>query len=271
MTPRDLIAFFAMAFLIAWGILGLYIFAPQVMIGAFGDLTGEHPLFYVAVYAPAIAALTLVLYRHGMAGTWRFLGRLLLWRASLYWYGLLVVVVPAVFYVSALFREGAWDDLFPFASVSSYLLALSLMAIKGPVEEIGWRGLALPLLQRSMAPVWAALVLGVIWAVWHLPAFLLSGTPQSAWSLMPFLVGTVALSFIVTPLFNRSGGSILLPALFHLQLINPLWPDAQPYDSWLFVLVAAVVVGLNRDAMFSRHGAVTEVIPPPSPRAGGRP
>lgn len=269
MSQRDLIPFFAMAFAIAWGILGLYIFAPEIMAGAFGDLTGEHPLFYVAVYAPAIAAVTLVLYRYGPGGLGPFLGRMLLWRTSVYWYVLLIVVVPAVFYVSALFREDARDDPFPFASVSSYLLALGLMAIKGPVEEIGWRGLALPLLQRSMAPLWAALVLGVMWALWHLPAFLLSGTPQSAWSVTPFLVGTVALSLIVTPLFNRSGGSILLPALFHLQLINPLWPDAQPYDTWLFMVVAAVVVGLNRDMMFSRHGAVTQVLRPA--RAGRRP
>ncbi len=111
-----------------------------------------------------------------------------------------------------------------------------------------------------MAPIWAALVLGVIWAVWHLPAFLLSATPQSAWSLTPFFVGTVALSVIVTPLFNSSRGSIFLPAFYHLQLINPLWPNAQPYDTWLFVVVAAVVVWLNRDAMFSLQGAIKDVL-----------
>lgn len=261
MRQRDLIPFFSMAFLIAWGILGLYMFAPDFMVRLFGNLTGEHPFFYLAVYAPAISALTLILYRHGFSGVWRFLSRLLLWRASLQWYGLILVVVPLVFYVSALFKEGEYATLFPFASVQAYLLALLLMAIKGPVEEMGWRGLALPLLQRRMAPIWAALVLGVIWAVWHYPAFLLSGTPQSAWSVTPFFVGTVALSIIVTPLFNSSRGSILLPALFHLQLINPLWPDAQPYDTWLFVVVAMLVVWFNRAAMFSRHGAITKVLP----------
>ena len=52
-----------------------------------------------------------------------------------------------------------------------------------------------------------------------------------------------------------------MPALFHFQLINPLWPDAQPYDTWFFVLVAVVVVWVNRKTMFTREGAVTEVIP----------
>jgi uncharacterized protein len=89
------------------------------------------------------------------------------------------------------------------------------MAIKGPVEEIGRRGLALPLFQRRFSPIWASLILGMIWGIWHLPAFLLSGTPQSAWSFTPFFVGAVAISVIVTPMFNHSCGSIFLPALFH--------------------------------------------------------
>lgn len=261
MHRRDLIPFFAMTFLICWGILALYIFYPEPMARRFGSLTGAHPLFYVAVYAPAIAALTLTLCRHGIDGTRRFLARLLLWRAPLAWYGLVLVGVPVVFYAAALFKDGAYESLFPYESVPAYLSALFFMAVKGPVEEIGWRGLALPLLQRRMAPLWAGLVLGAVWGLWHLPAFLLSGTPQSAWSLTPFFVGTVALSVIVTPLFNHSKGSILLPALFHLQVINPLWPDAQPYDSGLFVVVAVGVVWLNRDAMFTRKGAATEVLP----------
>jgi len=261
MRQRDLIPFFAITFLIAWGILALYVFAPEPMTRLFGSLSGEHPLFYLAVYAPAIAALTLILYRHGFVGTSRFLSRLLLWRASTYWYVLLIAGVPLVFYAAALIKDGVFGTLFPFLSVPTYLLALLLMAIKGPVEEIGWRGVALPLLQRRMAPIWAALVLGTIWGLWHLPAFVLSGMPQSAWSFTPFFAGTIAVSVIVTPLFNSTRGSILLPALLHLQLINPLWPDAQPYDNWLFVALAVVVVWLNREAMFTRRDAVTAVLP----------
>jgi hypothetical protein len=103
--------------------------------------------------------------------------------------------------------------------------------------------------------------LGIIWGFWHLPAFLLSGTPQSAWSFTPFFVGTVALSVIVTALFNASGGSILLPALFHFQYINPIWPDAQPYDTGVFLAAAFLIIWLNRKAMVRRAGAVTDVIP----------
>ena len=138
---------------------------------------------------------------------------------------------------------------------------LLLAVIKGPIEEFGWRGLALPLLQRKFAPIWAGLMLGIIWGLWHLPAFLLSGTQQSAWSFTPFLAGTVAVSLIMTSLFNASRGSILLPTLMHFQLINPIWPDAQPYDTLFFVLAAIMSVWFNRKTMFNRKGAVTKVVP----------
>ena len=60
---------------------------------------------------------------------------------------------------------------------------------------------------------------------------------------------------------DLGAASSYLFTLFHFQLINPLWPDAQPYDTWFFVLVAVVVVWVNRKTMFTREGAVTEVIP----------
>ena len=49
--------------------------------------------------------------------------------------------------------------------------------------------------------------------------------------------------------------------LFHWQLILPIWPDAQPYDTWILVVVAVAVVWWNRETMRSRDGATTEVIP----------
>ncbi|MDH5189580.1 MAG: hypothetical protein OEW37_11580, partial [Rhodospirillaceae bacterium] len=69
------------------------------------------------------------------------------------------------------------------------------------------------------------------------------------------------LAVLVTPIFNKSKGSILWPMLFHWQLINPFWPDAQPYDTWLFLALTVVVVWVNRGTMFTRDGAVTKVIP----------
>ena len=148
MRQLDLIPFFAMAYLIAWGILALYMFASETMVRLFGSLTGHHPLFYLAVYAPAIAALTLVLCRHGIDGTRRFLSRLLLWRTSIQWYVLMIVVVPLVFYVAALLQRGRIRHAVSISISAELPGSAAADGNQGPIEEIGWRGLALPLLQR---------------------------------------------------------------------------------------------------------------------------
>ncbi|MBK1693045.1 CPBP family intramembrane glutamic endopeptidase [Ectothiorhodospira mobilis] len=231
-----IVPFLLLTFAIAWGILGAFILLPGMMTRLFGEITGQHPLFYLAVWAPALSAFIVVFRFTGLEGLREYLSRFLIWRCSWVWYAFLLFGVPLVFFAAALLKDDIYEIAFPFTSAQSFLLALALIAIKGPIEEFGWRGLALPLLQRSMAPIWAALILGIIWGVWHTPAFLLSGTEQSAWAFLPFFTGTIALSVIVTPLFNDARGSILLPALFHFILINPAWPDAQPYDTYLLGL-----------------------------------
>ncbi|MDI5920086.1 CPBP family intramembrane metalloprotease [Halomonas sp. LR5S13] len=261
MRERALLPFLVITFTIAWGILAGYLFLNTPMSRAFGPITGHHPLFYLAVYAPAIAALLVVFHGAGPGGVRRLLGRFLLWRASLGWYAFLLLGVPLLFYAAALLQGWRFGNPPDFASLSAWLVAALLMVIKGPVEELGWRGVALPLLQRRVTPFWAAILLGLIWGIWHLPAFFLGGTPQGAWSFLPFLVGAVALSLIVTPMFNASRGSLLLPVVFHFQLINPLWPDAQPLENLLFLAVAVGVVWHHRQPMFRREGAVTAVVP----------
>jgi uncharacterized protein len=169
--------------------------------------------------------------------------------------------IPIIYYLGALVKGNLIDNPFPFSDILAMVSAMAFMLVLGPVEEFGWRGVALPLMQRHLVPFWAGLFLGIIWGMWHLPAFFMSGTPQGAWSFAPFFIGSVAVSLIITVLFNNSGGSILLPAVFHFQLNNPIWPDAQPYDTLFFVLAAAVVIWINRKAMFSHKGAATEVIP----------
>ncbi len=81
----SLIPFLLITFGLAWGILALFIFLPEQMTAVFGKLTGQHPLFYLAVYAPAIAAFVIVLYKTGFQGLTGFLSRLLIWRSSPSW------------------------------------------------------------------------------------------------------------------------------------------------------------------------------------------
>ncbi len=258
---RSLVPFLLITFVLTWGILGLYIVFSDTMTRIFGGLTGQHPLFFLCVYAPAIAAFILVICHCGRGGLRRFLSRLALWRCSSSWYVFLLMGVPLIFYAGAALKGTFQQEPLPFASFGALAVALASAAIKGPVEEFGWRGFALPLLQRKLAPVWAALIIGMIWGLWHTPAFLLSGTQQSAWGFTPFFIGCIALSVIATALFAASQGSILLAAVFHFQVMNPIWPDAQPYDTYILVVVAMALLWINRKSMFSIAGSVTEVIP----------
>jgi membrane protease YdiL (CAAX protease family) len=266
-ADRDKVPFASMApfllisFGLAWGILALFIFLPGQMTRIFGQISGRHPLFFLCVYSPAIAAFVIVARHGGSRGVRRFLSRMLIWRCPPAWYIFIFVGIPLVFYAGAALNGNIFREPFPFSSFGPLLTALALAAVKGPVEEFGWRGVALPLLQRKLAPIWAGLILGAIWGVWHLPAFLLSGTQQSEWSFLPFLFGCIAISVIATALFNASRGSILLSALFHFSLMNPVFPDAQPYDTYILIIIAVIVVWLYRTNMFAGVGAVMEVIP----------
>jgi len=257
----SLVPFLLITFGLAWGIIALFIFLPEQMTGLFGTLSGNHPLFFLAVYAPAIAAFIIITYTNGFNGLRAFSTRMSLWRCSKGWYAFIFVVIPLVFYVGSAWKGNLLSEPFPFTSLKALVIALLLAVIKGPVEELGWRGFALPLLQRRMAPFWAALVLGGIWGFWHAPAFLLSGTQQSQWSFAAFFVGCIALSVIVTPLFNESGGSILLSAVYHFMLMNPIFPDAQPYDTYILIVIAFFIVIFKRKSMFGRADSVTEIIP----------
>ncbi|MDH5785787.1 MAG: CPBP family intramembrane metalloprotease [Chromatiales bacterium] len=261
MNRRTLIPFFSICFGLTWGIASLLILFPEQVTALFGELNARNPLFMLAVYSPAVAALALVIYHGGLTGLRRYLSRLLLWRVHWGWYAFILIVVPLLFYLAAAIKGNLWSEPFPLASWEAAIPALFFMLFLGPVEEFGWRGLALPLLQRRYIPFWAGMILGLIWGVWHLPAFFLSGIPQGAWSFLPFLVGSIAIGMITTPLFNSSGGSILLPMLLHWQIINPIFPDAAPHDATVFVIAAIVVVFIHRSRFFTMDGSATEVIP----------
>ena len=256
---RALWPFLAGAFGLAWGIFALFALFPGPITALLGAPSAGHPLFLLAVWAPAIAALAIVRRHGGPEGVPRFLSRLLLWRMPPVWWAALILGVPALYMAGA--SAAGRPFLAPADSSGALLAAMALMAILGPVEELGWRGLMLPVLQRRMAPVWAGLVTGVVWGLWHLPAFFLGGTPQSGWDFTPFFAGAIGASLIVTAMVNAARGSLLVAMLFHYSLNFPLWPDGHPWDMWLFAVAGLVTVLLCRDRMFARDAGVTEVVP----------
>ncbi|HAP43578.1 MAG: hypothetical protein A2087_01350 [Spirochaetes bacterium GWD1_61_31] len=256
---RSLGLFLALTFGLTWGIAGLFMLFPERLVNIFGEISVRNPLFILAVYSPGFAALFLVLKTSGLKGLGAFLRRLGQWRAPWYWWLIVVAGMPLIMFGGA-FIKGSLSNAFAFSPWYQALPALLLALLLGPIEELGWRGLALPLLQRRFPPLVAGLLLGLIWALWHLPAFLIGGTPQSAWAFGPYVGGVLAIAMLMTLMFNESGGSLLLPVLLHFQANNPLWPDAQPWDSLLLVVLALVLVVIKRRSLTTKTTGVLTIL-----------
>ncbi|MEZ5957465.1 MAG: CPBP family intramembrane glutamic endopeptidase [Hyphomonadaceae bacterium] len=139
--------------------------------------------------------------------------------------------------------------------VVSPISALALFALFLPaamLEEVGWSGFALDRLQARFSPVRAALLLGVFWALWHVPTLMQAGRALD-WIAWWFL-WTVSARLIMVRLYNWAGGSVMAVALYHAlsNLCWQLYPISgsyfDPSISGLVTFAAAVIVFL-----FSRN------------------
>jgi membrane protease YdiL (CAAX protease family) len=182
------------------------------------------PTHFPALLGPAAAAFLVVAAISGRAGVASLLRRIGLWRVSWRWW--LVALSPAAFLGLALLASGMTGSELPrvadfglFSGVpTAGLLGVSLLVIVGALgEEIGWRGFALPALQRRFSPLVASLILAGIWALWHLPQFFVIATYQSfgVAQSVGFVFALSCGAIVLTWLYNRSGGSILLVAVWH--------------------------------------------------------
>ncbi|PSQ45389.1 hypothetical protein BRD15_11820 [Halobacteriales archaeon SW_6_65_15] len=135
---------------------------------------------------------------------------------------------------------------------AGYLFAFAFaLLLGGGQEELGWRGFALPRLQRAHGPMAASLVIGVVWAVWHLPLFAMEGTSQSQVPFLAYAPAVVAMSVIFTWLYNESAGCILPVMLLHAGInstgtLIPVSVDSvsEALHSQLAMAELAVLVGI---------------------------
>jgi uncharacterized protein len=258
---RDIGPFILLTFALSWGLIAVMIAWPETVEAILGEIGLSNPAYLIAVWAPAPVAFALILRRSGGAGLRRFLGRLSPRGVSPAWWALAILGLPLVKIAGAILNGVPVNELLVLSPFREVLLISLFMLILGPVEEFGWRGTLLPLLQRVIAPMWAGLVVGVIWAFWHIPAFYLGGAPHTAWSLLPFLIGVTAIGVVMAVVYNRTGGSILPAVVIHWQLNIAFWPEAQPWENYFFALFAVVLVVAHSDVMFSRSRGQTVVVP----------
>ena len=265
---HPLASFFVLAYAISW-----LLWMPLVASGG-GTPTGLGlVLALLGSLVPSAVGILLVAVLHGKAGVRKLLRRLLMWRVGVGWWVAVVLLstlaVGAVG-LSVLFGGDAPDLDVTIPGVV-FLFLFSILPGSAGGEEIGWRGFALPHLQRARSALAASVVLGAAWGVWHLPLYLL-GTDNRPLGLFPaWVVLTVAASVILTWMYNGTGGSLLIVVLFHAAsnlpltvLLEPLEDQvAQPFLIYvaLMILAATVVVAATGPANLSRTHAKQIAVP----------
>jgi membrane protease YdiL (CAAX protease family) len=190
------------------------------------------------------------------------LGRVVLWRVGLQWYAIALGLPTVLALATAALNYLLGAPEFIQAGVLTPIELVLFVLVVG--EELGWRGYALPLLLEKRSALTASLILGVLWGLWHLPTFLVPGTPQYGLPLTAFVILTIEYSILMTWVFLHTHGSVLIATLFHgaINLSQGFFlggiEGASRY--WLLsivygvaALIAAVVLGLNA----SRRTAAT--------------
>lgn len=272
MKRRPLVAFFALTFGLTWGLGACFAMFPVQLTVVFGKLSVTNPLFILAVYAPSISATIVSGSIDGPAGVRRLFGGFLRWHIGIRWYVAIFVGIPMLSAIAMLLSAALartplmvdhWYQLFLIGPTGHQIVRAagaggvwsvipavlgSLLADPGPFgEELGWRGFALPRLLKDRSALSAGVILGVIWGVWHLPAFLLAGTPQNNMSFPLFMIGIVALSVVMTWAFKGTSGSVLAAVLIHWTFNTCTDMTRMPlalFSVGVLVITAALVVAI---------------------------
>ena len=167
----------------------------------------------VAALAPTLAAVVLTALGEGGRGVRALLGKLVAWRVGWPWYlaalGLPLGLSAAIWLVGGLLGGTA-------AAPAAAVLALApLIFILAATEEVGWRGYVLPRLLARLPSLAVALLLGALHALYHLPLWVAPGFPPPSYSFLSFFVTSLAFGLLWVWFYLRTGGSVLIAALFH--------------------------------------------------------
>ena len=223
LARHPLLFFFLIAYAGSW-LLEVPIALSETGSGLL-PFTIPRPMLALAIAAatflgPTLSAYIMTYMTEGRIGIRRLLRRYVLWRVGLRWYLFVLLGIPAIEVLGAIVVPGALASFQPLTLtlVLAYPVAfVSTFILGGPLgEEPGWRGFALPHLQPLHGPLVGSLILGILWASWHLPLFW-SGvwTPPTIPNIVMFILMITALTIIMTWVFNNAKGSLLITMLMH--------------------------------------------------------
>jgi membrane protease YdiL (CAAX protease family) len=246
------VAFLLLTFGFTWAAwLAVAFAAPTSLVFAVGG-----PVFLLGVFAPGIVALALTAFAEGSTGVVSLLARIGRWQVSWRLYVFAIGYMAATKLLAAVIHRLVGGDWPMFGDTAVALMAgailVSTWAQAG--EEVGWRGYALPRLATHLGLGGASVLLGVIWALWHLPLFIMQGTGSTGQSFPMYLMHVTALSVAMSWLYWKTQGSLLIVMIMHAAVNNTsgIVPAALPsatdpmsfhasFVAWATVAVAWVI------------------------------
>jgi membrane protease YdiL (CAAX protease family) len=188
----------------------------------------------------------------GRSGVRELAHRCVLYRVPVAWWlyalflALIVHAVATIIYGAVHGRVGPITPMELFHQWwLFYILVFSLF--QGPLaEELGWRGFLLPRLLHKCSPLEASVILGLVWAAWHINVFFSAISTR-----VLFTASAVALSILMTVMFLHTRGSVLLAIVMHWSvvpgkyIVRTFFPASQEPPDWLrAIVVIAVAVAI---------------------------
>jgi len=272
-----LTAFFILAYTLSW---------PYMIVDALGShgllsFRLPMPLWIPMGYGPTFAALIITGALERKTGIGTLLGRLLIWRVGWPWYAVTIFgsiflsVIATVLYAVL----SGIPPVAPAVSMQILITAPLLFLVGGLVngEEIGWRGFALPRLLAGHSALTASLILGSLWALFHLPLFFTRGDSFASTPPLSFLIRMIGAAILFTWIYNNTGGSLLLAYLMHAA--SNFWPRVLPMAAivglfaWLpdaiTILAVVLVVLIFGPTHLSRKSVAERPVPLTSERPVG--
>jgi uncharacterized protein len=218
-----------------------------LLLVAFPGRLPTAPVLLLASWLPNLVGVAVTAAADGSPGVRALLARAIRWRFGARWYAV-AVLLPLTASVLAFSLGGLTGAAPALLAEPNVLIPLVLFnVLAGPLgEELGWRGTALPRLQARWGALTASVLLGLIWWTFHTPGFVL-GLFSPGFTPIAALVGSVALSILITWMFNHTRGSLIPGALMHLSinLSTSVFGVAESpllYASTVAVLAAAALV-----------------------------
>jgi membrane protease YdiL (CAAX protease family) len=236
-----LLLFFLIVFVITW-----LFFIAAILLSPDDQLTTlSSLLIFTGAMSPGLVAIFITAKTQGGEGVKLLIRKISFNNTNVMWYVFAITFIASIKGLAA-FVFFLLYDLWPqFGTTPWYVMlgaiALSMWAQAG--EEIGWRGYALPLLSKKFGLALSSILLGIIWAIWHLPLFYMAAADTFNQSFPLYLIHVTGLSVIMAWLFWRVNGNLLPLMVFHAAINNTkdIVPSASTASANPFTLNASPI------------------------------